>query len=612
MKNPLLVPELRDMLAAHREDELRDFCSFTPPDVTAEFLGALNTEEQREILHLLEPEIRSQVFGFFDDDAKLPILELLQEDEAVGLVSSMQDDAREKFLERVPANQHERLRAIFLRARTGEAKPLLVQMEESRSVGIVPEPLTAEEIAAEVNQHLETYRCVAGRMERVRQPERGCWVRIVNPSKDNLPLIAEHFKVPVDFFTASLDVDETARIEVDDHGTLFIVKIPYFDEKNVDVLYFTIPVGIILVDGMIITVCTREADILKDFADNKVRNIGDGHRFILQFILRATVRYLQYLKQLNNAANIIQKKLEQESRNKQLIKLFNIEKSLVYFTTSLKSNMLMLERLRRMRLLDVNDTNENLLEDILTEGKQAIEMSNIYSDISERHDGRFRVGDLQQPQHRDEAAHLDHHHHHHPDPDRQLLRHERRVADATQPVRVLRRRPAVERPQPPGRPLFRQAPLAGTVVAHGRANDRARRATREAHAQGSLQAGDGSQRLCVSREAHSRLRLLQHARRDVPRAQQGRRHRRLLLERGLPRQCGGVPGPGRARLQEGSSLRRGTVRLGERRVAARGRLGYPARAVQARKVNARFPPGPVDPAPDVPQIGDARDGDVEP
>jgi magnesium transporter len=215
----------------------------------------------------------------------------------------------------------------------------------------------------------------------VRKPDRGCWVRIISPNKDNLPLIAEHFKVPVDFLTASLDVDETARIEVDDHATLFIVKIPYFDEKNVDVLYFTIPVGIILVDGMILTVCTREADILKEFAENKVRNIGDGHRFILQFLLRATVRYLAYLKQLNNAANIIQKKLEMESRNRQLIKLFNIEKSLVYFTTSLKSNMLMLERLRRMRLLEVNDTNENLLEDILTEGKQAIEMANIYSDI---------------------------------------------------------------------------------------------------------------------------------------------------------------------------------------------------------------------------------------
>ncbi len=377
MKNPLLVPELRDMLAAHREDELRDFCSFTPPDVTAEFLGALNVDEQREILHLLDPEVRSQVFGHFDDEAKLPILESLQEDEAVALISMMPPDVRENFLERVPANQHERLRAILLRARRSATAPLLDALAASAQ----PEVLTAEEIAAEVNQHLEIYRCTSGRMERVRKPERGCWLRIVGPTKDNLPLIADHFKIPIDFLTASLDVDETARIEVDDHGTLFIVKIPYFDEKNVDVLYFTIPVGIILVDGMILTVCTREADILKDFADNKVRNIGDGHRFILQFMLRATLRYLAYLKQLNNAANIIQKKLEQESRNRQLIKLFNIEKSLVYFTTSLKSNMLMLERLRRMRLIEMNDTNENLLEDILTEGKQAIEMANIYSDI---------------------------------------------------------------------------------------------------------------------------------------------------------------------------------------------------------------------------------------
>jgi magnesium transporter len=93
------------------------------------------------------------------------------------------------------------------------------------------------------------------------------------------------------------------------------------------------------------------------------------------------MQYLVYLKQLNNAANIIQKKLEQESRNKQLIKLFNIEKSLVYFTTSLKTNALMMERLLRLHVLKMDDENENLYEDIVTESRQAIEMANIYSDI---------------------------------------------------------------------------------------------------------------------------------------------------------------------------------------------------------------------------------------
>jgi magnesium transporter len=121
--------------------------------------------------------------------------------------------------------------------------------------------------------------------------------------------------------------------------------------------------------------------VLDDFVNGKVRNVGGGHRFILQLILRATLLYLQYLKQLNNAASIIQKKLEQESRNRQLIKLFSIEKSLVYFTTSLKSNLLMLERLSRLRGFERTEQNEDLLEDIFTECKQAIEMANIYSDI---------------------------------------------------------------------------------------------------------------------------------------------------------------------------------------------------------------------------------------
>jgi Mg2+ and Co2+ transporter CorA len=350
MKNPLLVPELREMLAANRIDEIRDFSSFTPPEVAAEFLGALDLGEQQEILRMLARELRSQVFAAFEDEGKLALLAAMPEDEAVEMVAGMPEEVRDLFLERVPDDQRAKLRERFRRTGQFNAQQVVEAIDEA---AVPEEKLTAEEIASEVNRHLDCYRFTNGRAEQISRPEKACWVRIVNPSKENLPLIADHFKVPVDFLTASLDVDETARVEIEDHATLFIVKIPYFDENNVDVLYFTIPVGIILTQGMIITVCTRETSLLQDFADNKVRNVTGGHRFILQFILRATVRYLAYLKQLNNAANIIQKKLELESRNKQLIKLFNIEKSLVYFTTSLKSNLLMLERVRRTRVLEI-------------------------------------------------------------------------------------------------------------------------------------------------------------------------------------------------------------------------------------------------------------------
>ncbi|MBN2576761.1 MAG: hypothetical protein JXP73_19515 [Deltaproteobacteria bacterium] len=380
MKNPLLVPELRDMIADNRVEDLRAFCTSTSPDVVAEFLGALTAAELAEVLGLVESPERAAIFANLDDDARLALIDILDKEVASDLMAAMPEEARMGFLERLSDEQQAKMRAIFEQAPPEEARPLLETLEE---VIEKPEPgeMTAEEIASEVAEHLECFRVAGGRVERIAHIERGCWVNIVEPTKENLPLIAEHFKIPLDFLSASLDIDETARIEVDEGATLFIVKAPYFDESNVDVLYFTIPIGIILANGITITVCSKPQSVLRAFMDNQVRNPAGGHRFILQIIFRSTLLFLQHLKQLNNAASVIQKKLEQESRNQQLIKLFNIEKSLVYFTTSLKSNLLMLDRLRRLRGFELNEENEDLLEDTLTECKQAIEMANIYSDI---------------------------------------------------------------------------------------------------------------------------------------------------------------------------------------------------------------------------------------
>jgi magnesium transporter len=380
MKNPLLVPELREMLASERLDELRDFCSVTSAESAAEFLGALTTAELKTVLFLLDSPERTAIFSNLDDDARLALIDAVDRETAAGLVAGMAEEARAEFIGRLTEEQQAKLRALSQQAAPEAAEPLLQTLNEVQEKP-EPEEMTAEEIASEVAEHLEYFHIADHKVTRLPRIERNCWINIVNPTRESLPLIAEHFKIPVDFLTASLDVDETARIEVDDGATLIIVKVPYFDEKNVDVLYMTVPIGIILVNGYTITICPRQPTVLQLFMDNQVRSPAPGHRFILQLILRATTLYLQHLKQLNNTANIIQKKLEQESRNQQLIKLFNIEKSLVYFNTSLKSNMLMLERLQRLRGFDLNENNRELLEDIFTECKQAIEMANIYSDI---------------------------------------------------------------------------------------------------------------------------------------------------------------------------------------------------------------------------------------
>ncbi len=384
MKNPLLVPEFREMLASNKFEEIREFCATTPPSVAADFLGPLSAKEIKSILGNLDPESRSAIFSYFDDDVKLSLATLFENGESVDLVARMLDEERLSFLKILPLGRQREMLALARRFRTPESSELAGVIEQLlKSESPEEEEMTPEEIAGEIQPLIRVYRLDDKSILPVDRIDRNCWVNIVNPSKDDLPLLARHFNIPQDFLTASLDIDETARIETEDNTTLIIIKVPYFDEHNPDVLYFTLPIGLILANGMLITVCSREVGILQDFINGRVKKLSSltGGRFILQIIFRATQVYLQYLKQINNAANMIQKKLELESKNKQLIKLLNIEKSLVYFTTSLKTNALMLERLQRLSIIRQDPELEDLFEDIVIETRQALEMSNIYSDI---------------------------------------------------------------------------------------------------------------------------------------------------------------------------------------------------------------------------------------
>ena len=342
MKNPLLVPEFRELLASNNIEDIKEFCTTTPPSVVADFLGALSAKENRNILLDLSPEIRSQIFSYYDDDVKLSLMSLFENGE---LVSPHRRDARRGApgLSEAPPHR-EAARAQGPRAEIsgqgGAASSPQIADQVLKAELPPEEEMTAEEIAGEIQPLIQVYKLVSGKITKIDYIEKECWINIVNPSKDDLPLLAQHFAIPVDFLTASLDIDETARVEVEDNATLIIVKVPYFDEHNPDTPYYTLPIGIILTGGLLITACAKDGTVLNDFIESNVKNVTTVNRikFILQIILRALMLYLQFLKQINNAANMIQKKLEQESKNKQLIKLLNIEKSLVYFTTSLKTN----------------------------------------------------------------------------------------------------------------------------------------------------------------------------------------------------------------------------------------------------------------------------------
>lgn len=230
---------------------------------------------------------------------------------------------------------------------------------------------------------IKIFKTTKNGLEEIREIEKNCWVNFSNPSNGELVELSEKLNIPLNFLTDPLDVDERARIEMEDKCVLIILRISHFDEKDVDIPYITLPLGIIFVEDLVITVCSKDIEVISYFANVKVKNFSteSRSRFLLQIFLRTALLYLKHLKEINKKTNAIEDELARAMKNEELIKLLNLEKSLVFFTTSLKSNELMMERLQKTEIVKLDPDDKELLEDVLIENKQAIEMSNVYSNI---------------------------------------------------------------------------------------------------------------------------------------------------------------------------------------------------------------------------------------
>ena len=229
---------------------------------------------------------------------------------------------------------------------------------------------------------LTIHKTINGKMTRLDTIQDGCWVNLTYPSEDELNTVAATLAVEPSFLRAALDEEETSRIDTEEGQTLLIIDVPAV-EKDDQVVYSTLPLGIIVTEKHIITVCLKESSIIKDFQDGLVRNAETQKRtsFILYMLLRVAKRFLQYLKQIDKIYSYMERQLYKSQRNKELIQLLDLEKSLVYFNTSLKANEVTLEKILRGRIITLYEEDHDLLEDVLIEVRQAIEMANIYSSI---------------------------------------------------------------------------------------------------------------------------------------------------------------------------------------------------------------------------------------
>lgn len=217
--------------------------------------------------------------------------------------------------------------------------------------------------------------------------EKGSWIDVVNPDSEDLQLVSMVTEIPTDVLKTALDTEERSHVELEDNYIFVVINIPIILETD---SYDTLPLGIFITPDFIITLCIQETEVMRAFTENKypLFYTFKKTRFLFQILYRSATLFLKYLMQINHRTDDIEDILRHSMRNKEFFLLLELQKSLTYFTSALRGNGIVMERLMRLRrntslhhLLKMYEEDEDLLEDVIIENKQAIEMVEMYSNI---------------------------------------------------------------------------------------------------------------------------------------------------------------------------------------------------------------------------------------
>lgn len=223
-----------------------------------------------------------------------------------------------------------------------------------------------------------------GVLQETKEITNGCWINMIAPTDQEILEVATRLQIPLEFLKDPLDEEERSRIEKDDDKILIIVNIPQVSKDENDILiYDTIPLGMIIANNCFITICLKDNPIFHTLTQGKLKNFYTFKRtrFSFQVLYLTATSYLRYLKQISKSTDAIEKELHQSMKNKELFLLLNFEKSLVYFTTSLKSNNIVMQKMLKSSYLRMYEDDQEILEDVIIENQQAIEMAETHSSI---------------------------------------------------------------------------------------------------------------------------------------------------------------------------------------------------------------------------------------
>ncbi|RBP98980.1 magnesium transporter CorA family protein [Bifidobacterium xylocopae] len=230
---------------------------------------------------------------------------------------------------------------------------------------------------------MRVFSTMGGKIEQIENAGKGSWVCLSDPTDVELAGLAQDTGIDLADLRAPLDDEERSRVDVEDDYTMVIVDIPTAEERDGRDFYETIPLSIIVTEDLIITVCMQDTPLLHPFMEGTIRGFNTfmKSRFILQILYRNASMYLRYLRIIDRESDKLELKLRHSMQNREILMLLELSKALVYFATSLKSNEIVLEKMTGLDRIKQYPDDEDLLGDVITENKQAIEMANIYSSV---------------------------------------------------------------------------------------------------------------------------------------------------------------------------------------------------------------------------------------
>lgn len=233
---------------------------------------------------------------------------------------------------------------------------------------------------------VEYYIKNGNRIEKTDKIVSGAWVYAVDPSEGEIFSLSDALDIDPDFVRAALDEEERSRIEIDDDSsTVLILADAPIAEKDgkATVTYSTIPVGMIFAKENLVTVCLKDNTVLKDIAEGCVKNVNPSFRsrMCLQIMMQMASKYMQYLRKIDKITDNIEKQLHKATTTNELVQMLDLQKSLVYISTSLKNTEMTLSKIERGRVIKMYEEDRELLEDVIVEYKQAREMAEIFNSV---------------------------------------------------------------------------------------------------------------------------------------------------------------------------------------------------------------------------------------